>query len=114
VHTFGPNLGTLPYNITLTAGEMAVVLDNGDTQAYNLTTSCSAKVGVEKNPIHVAAAEPGTMTVGFRSNFFVLVRFNDKSVYRIWMGEVDNHLVDWPNTQAGANTCVAAVQAAFA
>lgn len=95
---------------------MTVVLDNGDTQGYNLTTSCSAKVGVERNPIHVAAAEPGTMTVGFRSNWFVLVHFNDDmdSIYRIWMGEVDNHLGDWLNTQAGANQCRADVQAAFA
>ena len=103
----------MPYNITLTAGEMAVVLDTGDTQAYNLTTSCSAKVGVEENPRHVAVAEPGAMAIGFETNYFVLVHFNDESIYRIWMGEVDNQPT-WVNTQAGANICVAAIQAAFA
>jgi len=105
----------MPYNITFAAGEMAVVLDNGDTQAYNLTTASSVKAGTSRRPIHTTTAEPGTMAIGFQNNFFVLIRFNDDNSepYRIWMGEVDNK-PSWANTQAGANICVAEVQAAFA
>lgn len=106
----------MPYNITLTAGEMAVTLDNGDTQAYNLTNGTSVKVGVERNPVPTTtpATPPGDMTLGFQSNWFVLVRFSDDSTpYRIWMGEVDNQGA-WVNTQVGANQCRTDIQAAFA
>lgn len=105
----------MPYNITLSTGLMEVVYDNGDTADFNLEEGTSVKVGVERNPTHQTVTEPGAMAITFRSYWFVLVRFSDGSEpYRIWMGEVDNHLVDWPNTQAGANQCVADISASFA
>ena len=104
----------MPYNITLTAGEMTVVLDNGDTQGYHLAEGTSVKVGVSRNPTHQTVSEPGAMAITFRESWFVLVRFSDASEpYRIWMGEVDNQPT-WVNTQAGANQCRADVQASFA
>ena len=108
------NLCAVPYNITITTGLMSVEYDNGDTAAFNLDESCSAKVGVERRPVHQAVAEPGAMAIVFQENHFVLVRFADASEpYRIWMGQVDNQGT-WANTQAGANNCVAAIAAAFA
>ena len=105
----------MPYNITFpAAGEMQVLLDNGDTQAYVLSNATSIKVGVERNPVPTTAYAdpPGDMTLGFQENWFVLIRFSDDSTpYRIWMGEVDNQGT-WVNTQAGANQCRTDVQAA--
>lgn len=109
-----PNLVALPYNITLSTGEMHVTLPNGDTQVYNLDESCSAKVGFSQRPTHAQTNPPvpGEMSVVLVKDYFVLVRFADLSEYRIWMGIVDNQAT-WMNTQAGANACVTAIQANF-
>lgn len=115
--TFDQTSETLPYNITLTAGEMAVVYDTGATASFNLTTACSAQIRFGQQARHAEATPtpiPGEMRVVLVDHYVVEVYFNDGSYpYRIEMGTVDNQPT-WANTQAGANLCVAAVQAAFA
>lgn len=104
----------MAYNITLTTGEMNVLLPNGDTQAFNLGESTSVKVLTSKRPVHAAASPPAPnrMSVQFATQYYVRLRMSDCSEYRIEMGAVDNQAT-WLNSQAGANACVTAIQAAL-
>ena len=102
----------MPYNITLTAGKVAVTLDNADTAVFNLTTGVSAKVMRYRrfNQVPVTNVDPAPIatSITISTDFVVKVRFNDNSEYDIKMGEVDNQAT-WLNSQTGANNCVAAI-----
>lgn len=105
----------MPYNITLTTGEMHVLLPNGDTQAFNLATLDSIKVDryreFNQSP---GTADPAPLStqITITTDYGVMLRFNDGSQYLIRMGTVDNQ-VGWVNTQIGANTCVTNIQTAL-
>lgn len=102
----------MAYNITLSAGKMAVTFDNGDTAIFNLTTDVSAKVEryrrFEQVPDPSNDPAPLATSITIETDYSVKLRFNDDSYYDIRMGEVDNQGT-WLNTQAGANACVAAI-----
>lgn len=100
----------MAYNITLSAGKMAVTFDNGDTAIFNLTTDVSAKVMRYRrfNQVPVTNVDPAPLatSITISTDYVVKLRFNDNSEYDIKMGEVDNQ-AGWVNTQVGANACVA-------
>ena len=111
-----PKQAEMPYNITLATGEMNVVLDNGDTQAFNLGTLDSMKVMRYRrfNQVPVTNVDPAPIatSITISTDYAVKLRFNDGSEYDVAMGEVDNQ-VTWVNSQTGANACVTAIQAAL-
>jgi hypothetical protein len=106
----------MAYNITLTTGEMAVTLPNGDTQSFNLNTDVSAKLMryrvFKQVPVTNVDPAPLATSMTYTTDYVVKLRFNDNSEYDIKMGTVTNQ-AGWVNTQTGANQCVTDIQAAF-
>lgn len=105
----------MAYNITLTTGEMHVLLPNGDTQAFNLDTDVSMKVDryrrFNQSP-GTADPTPLSTQITITTDYGVMLRLNDGSQYLIRCGTVDNKPA-WANSQSGANACVTEIQAAL-